>query len=192
MATVSHYFFAVQTCKRPLVVGNYLGRAVLVFPHHQRRLPVIDVTNRVGLVLAVGQEVSKDNRMRLESDRNLAGNRFAVRVQGFRNVNADQAGCSGRHVVLPTAPNYGVALAHQEAIARPQPLPGAVEIGQYGGVAPVHHVKYDAVAAPRRVFGLQDAEVGDAVRATGGIPGSQLQVGDDLVGRVVGVNCQVN
>ena len=60
------------------------------------------------------------------------------------------------------------------------------------GVAPVHHVKNDAVAAPRRVFGLQDAEVGDAVRPAGGIPGSQLQVGDDLVGRVVGVNCQVN
>ena len=143
-------------------------------------------------MLTVGQKVSVDNRMRLESDRNLAGNRFAVRVQGFRNVDADQAGRTRRHVVLPAAPDYGVALAHQEAIARPQPLPGAVEVGQYGGVAPVHHVKQDAVAAPRRVFGLQDAEVGDAVRAAGGIPGSQLQVGDDFVGRVVGVNCQVN
>ena len=78
----------------------------------------------------------------------LPGDGRAVGVQGLGHVGLDQAGGVGGHVVLPAAPDHRVAVAHQEAVAGAQPLAGAVQVGEDGGVAPVNHVEDDAVAAP--------------------------------------------
>ena len=167
---------------------DYLGRAVLVLPHRQFHRRVVNVADRVGPVHSVGQGMGPDNCVGLEGKGNPARNRLPVGGQRIGYGYADQAGIVRRHVVLPTAPNYGITVAHQEAVARPQPLVGAVEVGQRGGVAPVHHVKQDAVVAPLRRVGLQDAEVGDAMHQAVSVPGGQLQVGYYAIGRVIRVN----
>ena len=146
----------------------------------------------MGLVQPVGQGVGMGDGMGLEANGNPAGDGGTVGVQCLRYVGLDQAGGVRGHVVLPAAPDHRVAVTHQEPVAGSQSLPRAVQVGQDRGIAPVHDVKDDAVAAPRRVLRLQDGEVGGAMDSTCGVPGRQLDVGDNLVGRMVGVNGQVD
>ena len=183
-----------QASEPPLFTGNDLFRGVLVVLNGHHGIPRLEVVGRIGAVHAVGDVLVLDNGVGLEGHDDGAGDGLAV-LLGLRSVDAKQARGVG-YVVLPAAPDDGVALAHQEAVAGVQgrvrsDVGGAVDVAQGQGLAPVEDVEEQAAVALGRVVGAQDAEVGGELDESLLIAGRELDVGDGLVGRMHGVDGEV-
>ena len=98
--------------------------------------------------------------------------------------------------MLPTAPDQGVTLAHQETVAGFQRrvrrnVRRAVDVAQGQGLAAVQHVQQQPSVALSGVVRVEDAEVGVELHQPVGIARGQLDVGNGLVGRMKRVNGKV-
>ena len=91
------------------------------------------------------------------------------------------------NIVLPAAPNLGVAPAHQEPVAGASgvALGCTIDVLQGQRIAPVHHVEEQFMVAFLRVHGLQDPEVCRELHQPCRVLGSKLQVGDQAIRGIV-------
>ena len=115
-------------------------------------------------------------------------------VGGFGNVGPQAARISEGNIVLPAAPDLGVAPAHQEPVARVHVVVvrRAIDAAQGQHVTPVHHIEEQFVVALLRVQGLQHPEVGRKLHQPGRVSGRQLQVGYQAVCGVCRVDGEID
>ena len=184
-----------QAGEPPLTARYDLLRGVFIILDGHHRLPVLQVVGRVGPVHPVGQVLRLDHGVGLEGHNNLARHGFAA-FQRFRRVDSQQPRRVG-DVVLPAAPHHGVALPHQEPVARVQGRVGrnvrcAVDVAQGKGFAPVQHVQQQPPVAFAWIVRAEDAKVRAELDLALGIARGQLDIGDGLVGRMERVNGKVS
>ena len=113
-------------------------------------------------MVAVGQKLDLGWSIVLKGDHDSPGDRAGT-VDRAGRPHAQDTGHAGS-VVLPAAPDHGIPLAHQEAIARVQwigrkHVRSAVEIPQRCGFAPVQDVQQHSSVAPLRVNRLHNPEI---------------------------------
>ena len=149
--------------KPPLLSRYDMLAGVLVVLHSHHRFPVFQPVGRVGTVHPVGEVLGLDLGIGLEGYDNPAGYGLAV-FHRLRRMDAQQAGSVG-DVVLPAAPDDGIALPHQEAVAGVQrrvwcDVGSAVDVAQGQGLASIQHVEQQAAITFGRVVRPQNAEIG--------------------------------
>ena len=138
---------------------------------------------------SIREELHLERGIRLKGDSNLPGDGLPSSVEGLRHLDADEAGCC-RHIVLPAAPEHGIALAHEKAIARVLVADGTVQIRQHGGSAAIDDIQEQEpplIAALGR-DGLQQADVRRAMHQALRIAWGALQVSDAGVAGMVRVD----
>ena len=109
-------------------------------------------------MLSIREELHLDRGIGLKGDGNLPGDGLPGRVEGLRDLDADEAG-RGRHIVLPATPEHGIALAHEKAIPRVLTADGTVNIRQDGSVAAIDDVQEQPLVAALGRDGQQQADV---------------------------------
>ena len=181
-----------HTGECPLRAGDDGFGAVLVVLNGKDGIPAFQVVGRIGLVVAVGEELRVGGQGGLEGYDDRAGDRGAVGVNGVGDSAAEQAGGVG-DVVLPAAPDQGVAGAHQVAVAGMREgfggrIGGAVEVFEGQFPAPVGDVQQQPAVAVVVVHGLEDAEIGGEFHQAGEVAGGEGDVGDNGVVGMFRVN----
>jgi len=126
--------------------------------HDEDRLRVVNVAGWMGLVHPVGEGIHLNASMGLEGHPDLPG--YGVPFFGYSlwDIYARNP-CRIRHIILPATPHYRVPLAHQEAITWFQATCSTVNIRQRRGIAPVYHIKQNAVTPLLGRGWLEDEEV---------------------------------
>ena len=166
--------------------------AVLPIADAEAGVGVVEVGDRVGAVLAVGEEAGGFGDVGAHLHAGLAGDGLAVDAD-FRRVQAEE-GVAAINVPLPADGEDGVAVLEQETVAlgyfggSDGWRRGAVEEGDSAATAPVDDLDDKPAVAGRRVGRRDQGEVGLKADAAGVIDRGVLQVGDGLVGRVLRVN----
>ena len=182
MVGVGNYPPGFQPGERPFLPRDHSRGGIIAVAHQQGRVRVIEIVARIGAVPPVGKQLDLARGAGLETHQKPAGDRTAVPLR-LRNLDAHQP-VDGRHVVLPAAPHDGVAVAHQEAVARIGRRTGvdrsrdAIEGRQRQAVAAVRHVEQQAMIAAPRVFGGQDADIRGEMHEAIAIARSQVDIGD--------------
>ena len=100
-------------------------------------------------------------------------------------------------VVLPAAPGHGVTLAHDKAIARVQGLVGShlrrtIESPQDRATPPIQDIEEYAVIPTLRFHWPEKTVIGREMHPAAGVLRCQLQVGDETVGGMVGINREID
>src|SRR5262249_19682454 len=134
------------------------GWGILVLLHRQRGLVVVHVPGGVGPMQAIREELYLDVGIGLEGHGDLACDGLPVSVDGLGDMDTYEPG-RRRHIVLPAAPDHGIALAHQKAIARIETVDRTVKIGQHSGVAPIDNIQEQPLVAALERDGLEQADI---------------------------------
>jgi len=127
----------------------------------------------------------------LESHRDLPYYGLTAGIDSLRDLYAYKPG-RRRHIVLPTAPDHGVALAHQKAIARFHAADRTVKIRQHGGIAAIDDIQEQSVVPMLERCRLEYADIGPAPHQAMRIPWGELQVSDPGVAEMVRVDSEVH
>ena len=127
----------------------------------------------------------------LEGHGDLPCEGLTASVDSLRDLYAYQPSRC-RHIVLPAAPDHGVALAHQKAIARFEAANRTVKIRQHGGVAPIDDIQEQPLVAALERDGLEQADICRTTHQAMRIPWGALQVSDTCVGGMVRVDSEVH
>ena len=187
MAVLRFQIGVLDPDEGPLSSVNGCSRAVGQVAHRQGGFSLLRVGGWIGQVLPVGQQEHLGRFVALELAHDPAG-QWPLGADGFRRVQSDQSG-SGRHVGLPTAPDYGVTPAHQVAVAGFQWRGGVIGSGnavqaEGGLAATIHHVEQNAAVAPVDVHRLEHGKVCRKLHAAGRIARRKFQVSDPLIAGV--------
>jgi hypothetical protein len=127
----------------------------------------------------------------LESHRDLPCDGLTASVDGLWDLYAYKPGRC-RHIVLPAAPDHGVALVHQKAIARFHAADRTVKICQHGRVAPIDNIQEQPVVPVLERCGLEYADICPAPHQAMCIPWGELQVSDSGVTGMVRSDSEVH
>ena len=185
----------------PALARNDHRLGVRLVLHGELRVTLLDVGGGIGPVPTIGQEQRRRGHVSLELRVHAPLDGPAAGVERVRPVEAQQAGQIGE-VALPGAGEDDEAASHEEAVARVdgririrarregRPC-GAVEVRHGDGIAPVDHVEEHAAAASRAIHGHQQRDLGRERHPSRFVPGGQLHVGDAGVGRVQGIEGEV-
>ena len=181
----------------PLVSRNQPRRRENPFALRQTVLRVVEIERRVRAgVVPAGVRVRERRLVGNKPHPHPAGDRLAV-VGGNRRVEPDKSSALG-DVELPANGDERVALVQQIRVA---------EVGFTGGIGrpastaeraeqllvpAVHDVEEDDAVTARGILRLDDVEVGGELHLPLGILRCFVEVDDDLVVRVVGVDREVN
>jgi hypothetical protein len=158
MGRIGHNAVTVQARKRPLSARNRLGRGILVVPHRQRGFAVVQVLGWVGPMQSIREQLHLDVGIGLEGYRDLPGYGLTASVNGLRDIDPYKPGHRW-HIVLPAAPDHGVSLTHQKAIAGFKTADRTIKIRQRGRVAPIDDVQEQPVVRVLERDGLEHAEI---------------------------------
>src|SRR5262249_481949 len=156
----------------------------------QRGFAVVQVLGGVGPMHSIREELHLDVGIGLEGHCDLPGDGLTASVDGLRDLYAYQPGRC-RHIVLPAAPDYGVALAHQKAIARLHSADRTVKIRQHSRVAAIDDIQKQPMVPVLQRCRLEDADICPASHQAMGIPWGESQVSDPSVAGMVRVDSEV-
>ncbi len=177
----------------PAVARDLDPRSPLVVAHGQDRVRVgRSVHDLVAPAVPPGQGLGDAPLVDHDLGRDPTRDGLAA-VGGDRQVDLEAA-VAREHVPVPGAPDEGVALAEEEAVA---PVldgggvvaaRGAVEARQHAEVAPIVHLVQQPVVPLRRVDGLQQDEVAREGHAAARVARGAPQVHDAGVRGARGVD----
>ena len=180
----------------PLVARHHPPRLAGAVAHGHHVGGVVGVGDLVGDVAAVGERPVP----RALVHHHLAAHqpRDGRPVVGRHRRVQPHLALAHRHVELPAEPQQRESVLEQEPVAH---LLGALRIAAAGGVvevaehalpAAVRHLVEDGAVAPGGVGRLQQVEVGAELDQAAVVPGREVDVGDDAVGGVRGVDLEVH
>jgi hypothetical protein len=140
---------------------------------------------------SIGQELHVHVGIGLEGHGDLPYDGLSISVDSFRDLYPYKSRC-GWHIVLPAAPDYRVALAHQKAITGFHTAYRTVKIRQHSRVAPINDVQEQPVVSVLEHCGLEDANICPAPHQAMRIPWGELQISNTGMAGMVRVNSEVH
>jgi len=185
-----------QAAKLPLTSGNYPTGLIRAVAHRHHVGGIGWVGDLVSDMIAVCQGPVEHPF----GDVDLASNQPLDRVEAV--------GCNGgvqshepvamRRIELPAQPQQGKTVVQEQTVAhllfsrRVEAAGGEIEDAQYRLGTPIGHFVQDRTVAAQHIPGLEQKEVRVKLDLAVGISGREADVGDDRVGRVVRVDCEVD
>jgi hypothetical protein len=140
---------------------------------------------------SIREELHLDVGIGLEGHGDLPRYGLTASLNGLRDLYAYKPG-RGRHIVLPAAPDYSIALAHEKAITRFHAADRTVKIRQHGRIAAIDDIQEQPVVSVLKRNGLEYADIRRATHQAMCIPRGEVQVSDPDVAGMVRVDSEVH